>query len=155
MSKEAAMQAQLESRISQQYEILDRSTVEIKPDDLTNLVKQTLDPKNMSPTEVAWLARLSLRKKVGAWLAYHFDPQERAEKAASGQIDAFSSELQERYPTKRAINGKTEIVYVSRNDLSDVELIKIADRMNGVSSALAKHAKNIRAFVAVRVSQPA
>jgi len=144
----------LENEFATAYEECKNISFEIDPDIITDFVMKNLDPEMRSIFSITWLARLECRKRAGRWLSTNFDPIVKANDAIGMQMDAFSDELQERYPCKRLGNdGELHTVYVERNHMTDLELIAIADRMEKHAKALVAHAKNIKAFMRTRTRQ--
>lgn len=135
----------IEPIVSHKYSIANPSKI---ADDVYRLI----DPEHLAPALAVNEALTSIKQRARLVLARDYDPVKRQEEAIkhNNQPDMFGGVLQDRYPTKRMVSGEKTCVYVSRELLSDEELLAQADRMDKGSKGLGKHADAVRAYVAAR-----
>ncbi len=116
----------------------------IDPSYVANEVDKLVDPMSNSPDLKTYCFISDVAQKTRKYLAKRHDPIAKMQDALESdkQDDLFGDELQDYYPVKR--EGKA--LYIKKEELTEVDVKIICERMRKAGESLIKHANNLEAW---------
>jgi hypothetical protein len=142
----------IEDRINQVLLNLQESNaVEFDSDLIADRVDALIDPERLAPALVRYAARRTLKDMAGRVLAHRLDPVTKTKQHITQETgDLFSGVLQDHYPVKRQVDGEPKKIYIRRDDLTETDIERIAQRMDRAGDSLNLHAQALKAYFKTR-----
>ena len=127
--------------------MIERGDTSIDPITIADAVDHLIDPDTVAPPLKTFASTMHIRNAARRFLRKHYDPVEKAKNCVEGQTqDMFGNVLQDYYPAKRAIGDETEISYIRREAMTQIDIERVCSRMEKSGQSLIKHARLLRAY---------